>query len=313
MSDTKEQHLQHGQHPSTMTDDQKAELRASDPSAFDDDAPAPSDEVAAPAAEAKTDGAEGEAAAGDGGEGGDTQPAAGFIPKGRLNEALAQRDRERERAERAEAEIAELRAGPKVDYDEEIRKLDATWDGEGDDEFDGTHADYLKQRDTLVAKRVEQTTREAVAKEAMERQQQQHAEQWTHDLQAFLDADPTHAIYGQKKAMADALTAEVQEVYNDTPGLSNADLLAKAHANLTSALGLQAPAAAPQGPHAARNAADARATAAASAAPPAINGGVGARGTPSADQTVGDDTTPDQWRRLSKEEKAKALGGDAAL
>lgn len=322
--------LKDDQHPTTLTDEQKAALRADDPTAYDDEPKPAEGEAAAGAAEGESDagaqGQEGAPAPGsdEGGEGaaagaeGDgKQPT--MIPKSRFDEAVQKErtraEQERQRAEQAEAELAALRSGPKIDYDGEISKLDASWNGDADaEEFDGTHADYLKARDSLVAKKIEQSTREAVAREALERQQQVQLAQWTQDFKAFVDADPTHAVYMEDDAEANALTKAVQDVFDKEPGLSNADLLAKAHQNRLAKFGLQPGAnkEAPKGPHASRDAADARAATAASATPPAINGGVGNRGTQLPDVDF-EKLKPGSFGKLSREQQAAALGGEEAL
>ena len=310
MTDTKE-----APHPSNITEEQREELRKSDPAAFtDDDADTPTD-TAAEQAEADrlaTERAEADRIAAETAE---AEKQAAMIPKGRLNEVLRERDAERERADALAAEIAALKAGPKIDYDAEITALDAKWNG--DDDFDGSHADYIAQRDALLVGRTEARAFEKFEQRQAEEAQQREAQQWNADAAAFVAANPiydpnTAAFDAEEKA---ALEAALHGVYARYPKASNVEKLEKAHRIVEAiavAEGRREAVAAPAAPGGGRNAVDARAAAVASAAPPVISGGVGGRGTATPNIDF-ERMKPGDWAKLSRADKIAALGGEEAL
>lgn len=173
--------------PSHKTEEELAAMRASDPAAFDDDVPddieadeaAEAERLAAEKAEAEKTEAEAEAKKPD------------MIPKGRLNEVLAERDRERERAEQLAAELDALKKGPPVDYAAEVKALDDAWNS---DEFDGSHEDYMAKRDGLIVARAEQDAIQRYEQTLAEREAQKAAEQWATTANAFVEAHPEYRL-----------------------------------------------------------------------------------------------------------------------
>lgn len=280
---------------SHKTDEDLAALRAADPAAFDDDVPddieadeaAEAERLAAEKAEAER--AEAEAKKPD------------MIPKGRLNEVLAERDRERERAEQLAAELEALKKGPPVDYAAEVNALDASWNN---DEFDGTHADYMAKRDGLIVARAEQDAIQRYEQTLAEREAQKAAEQWATAANAFVESHPEY----RDAAAKTELEAALHGVFAKFPDASDADKLDRAH-KIVLAMNGKAEA---ETPAANRNKADAQAAARASAQPPAINGGVSSAGGPISNVDFAN-MKPGQFSKLSKDQQAAALGGADAL
>lgn len=288
--------------PSHKTEEELAALRAADPAAFDDDVPddieadeaAEAERLAAEKAEAeKTEAERAEAEA--------KKPD--MIPKGRLNEVLAERDRERERAEALAAELEAMRRGPPVDYGAEIKALDEAWN---DDAFDGSHDEYLSKRDGLIAARAEQAAIERYEQQQAEKAAQQAAQAWANAANAFVEAHPE---YLDATAKVD-LEAALHGVFAKFPDASDADKLERAHKIVLAMNGKAEEA--PKGPNADRNKADAQLAARASAQPPAINGGVSSAGGPIGNVDFAN-MKPGTFSKLSKDQQAAALGGADAL
>ena len=282
-------------HPSAMTDDQREELRKSDPAAFDEEA---GDTGADDTAEAERL-ADEEAAKPKGDD-----PKPNMIPKARLNEVLQERDAERERAEALAAELAALKTGPAVNYDDEIKALDAAWN---DDAFDGSHDEYLSKRDGLIAGRAESNAIARYEQQQAEKQAQQAAQAWATAANAFIERHPE---YQDAEAKTD-LEAALHGVFAKYPNASDADKLERAH-KIVLAMNGKTEAEAPKNPNAGRNKADAQAASTASSQPPAIKGGQGNR------STVGNEIdfanlSPAQFAKLTPEQKAAALGSADAL
>ena len=292
-------------HPSAMTDDQREELRKSDPAAFDEEAgdtgtddTAEAERLAAEQAEADRVAAE-EAAKP---KGDDHKPT--MIPKARLNEVLQERDAERERAEALAAELAALKQGPAINYDDEIKALDAAWN---DDNFDGSHDEYLAKRDGLIAGRAEQNAIARYEQQQADKAAQQAAQAWAAAANAFVDEHPEY----QNPAEKADLEAALHGVFAKFPDASDAEKLERAHKIVLALNGKTEPEA-PKNPNAGRNKSDAQAASIASSQPPTIKGGQGNR------STVGDEIDfanlkPGQWSKLTPEQKAAALGGADAL
>lgn len=283
--------------PNHKTEEELAALRAADPAAFDDDVPdvieadkaAEAERLAAEKADAEK--AEAEAKKPD------------MIPKGRLNEVLAERDRERERAEQLAAELDALKKGPPVDYAAEVAALDASWN---DDQFDGTHAEYMAKRDGLIVARAEQDAIQRYEQTLAEREVQKAAEQWATVANAFVEAHPEYRDASAKGE----LEAALHGVFAKFPDASDADKLVRAHKIVLAMNGKSEEA--PKAPNADRNKADAQLAAKASAQPPAINGGVSSAGGPIANVDFAN-MKPGTFSKLTKDQQAAALGGADAL
>lgn len=283
--------------PNHKTEEELAALRAADPAAFDDDVPdvieadkaAEAERLAAEKADAEK--AEAEAKKPD------------MIPKGRLNEVLAERDRERERAEQLAAELDALKKGPPVDYAAEVKALDDAWNS---DEFDGSHEDYMAKRDGLIVARAEQDAIQRYEQTQAERQAQKAAEQWATVANAFVESHPEYRDAAAKVE----LEAALHGVFAKFPDASDADKLDRAHKIVLAMNGKSEEA--PKAPNADRNKADAQLAAKASAQPPAINGGVSSAGGPIANVDFAN-MKPGTFSKLTKDQQAAALGGADAL
>ena len=283
--------------PNHKTEEELAALRAADPAAFDDDAPddieaeeaAEAERLAAEKADAEK--AEAEAKKPD------------MIPKGRLNEVLAERDRERERAEQLAAELDALKKGPPVDYAAEVKALDDAWNS---DEFDGSHEDYMAKRDGLIVARAEQDAIQRYEQTLAEREAQKAAAQWATAANAFVESHPEYRDAAAKME----LEAALHGVFAKFPDASDADKLDRAHKIVLAMNGKAEEA--PKGPNADRNKADAQLAAKASAQPPAINGGVSSAGGPIGNVDFAN-MKPGTFSKLSKDQQAAALGGADAL
>lgn len=285
--------------PSHKTEEELAALRASDPAAFDDDMNEGGDAASTEAAEK----AEAERVAAEEAAKAEEAKKPDMIPKGRLNEVLAERDRERERAEALAAELEALRRGPPVDYSAEIKALDEAWN---DDTFDGSHDEYLSKRDGLIAARAEQAAIERYEQQQAEKAAQQAEQAWAAAANAFVEAHPEYRDAGAK---AD-LEAALHGVFAKFPDAADADKLERAHKIVLAMNGKAEEA--PKGPNAERNKADAQLAAKASAQPPAINGGVSSAGGPIGSIDMSN-LKPGQFSKLSKDQQAAALGGADAL
>ena len=286
--------------PSHKTDEELAALRAADPAAFDDDVP--NDIEADKAAEAErlaAEKAEAEKAEAERAEAEAKKPD--MIPKARLNEVLAERDRERERAEQLAAELESLKKGPAVDYDAEVKSLDAAWNG---DDFDGTHAEYMEKRDALIVARAEQDAIQRYEQTLAEREAQKAAEQWATVANAFVEAHPEYRDASAKVE----LEAALHGVFAKFPDASDADKLDRAHKIVLAMNGKVESAA----PVSGRDKADAQAAARASAQPPAISGGVSSAGGPAGNIDM-QKLKPGQFSKLSKDQQEALLGGPGAL
>lgn len=283
--------------PNHKTEEELAALRAADPAAFDDDVPdvieadeaAEAERLAAEKADAEK--AEAEAKKPD------------MIPKGRLNEVLAERDRERERAEQLAAELDALKKGPPVDYAAEVKALDDAWNS---DEFDGSHEDYMAKRDGLIVARAEQDAIQRYEQTLTEREAQKAAAQWATVANAFVESHPEYRDAAAKME----LEAALHGVFAKFPDASDADKLVRAHKIVLAMNGKSEEA--PKAPNADRNKADAQLAAKASAQPPAINGGVSSAGGPIANVDFAN-MKPGTFSKLTKDQQAAALGGADAL
>lgn len=304
--------------PETKTDDALAALKAADPAAFDlDEAPEQTDDEKAAAELAEKEAAE-KAEADRAAEAAKNDKPKDDAPVDRrkfdgvlgdLRDTRATLQQERERAEALAAELEALKKGPAVDYGEEIKKLDAAWNSDGEDAFEGTHADYLAQRDALLVQKAEA---DALAKFEQQRAQKDAEDAlaaWDKAARAFIDAD---ARYQDPDEFA-RFNAALEVQFKINPNGSHEDWLKSAHKQVEALAiveGRTKPD--PKGPHDDRNKADAQAAAKASGAPPAATGGVSSGGGPIGNIDMSA-LKPGQFSKLSKDQQAAALGGADAL
>lgn len=299
--------------PESKSAEEMAALKAQHPEAFDlDEVPEQTDEekaaaeLAAKEAEEK---AAADAAAKAEAEKAEEAKKSEVIPKARFNEALRDRDEQRQRADALAAELELLKKGPPVDYGEEIKKLDAAWNSDGEDAFEGTHADYLAQRDALLVQKAEA---DALAKFEQQRAQKDAEDalaSWDKAARAFIDAD---ARYQDPDEFA-RFNAALEVQFKINPNGSHEDWLKSAHKQVEALAiveGRTKPD--PKGPHDDRNKADAQASAKASGAPPAVTGGVSSGGGPAGNIDL-EKLKPGQFSKLSKDQQEALLGGPGAL
>lgn len=281
------------EHPSAITDEQRAALVASDPAAFDEDVPDTTEAERAASEKAEAEKAEVEKAEAE-------AKKPDMIPKGRLNEVLAERDRERERAEALAAELEALKKGPPVDYDAEVNALDKAWN---EDDFEGSHEDYLNKRDGLIAARAEQAAIEKYEQMQAEREAQKAAEAWASAANAFVEAHPEYTDAASKAE----LEAALHGVFAKFPDASDSEKLERAHKIVLALNGKDE-----RGPHNTRNAADASAASKAAAQPPMPRVGAGNRSAVDGEIDYAN-LKPGQFGKLTKEQQAAALGSPDAL
>lgn len=302
--------------PESKTDDELAALKASHPEAFDldDEQADDADKAAAELAEKEAaEKAEADAAAKAEADKAEEAKKSEVIPKGRFNEALRERDAERQRADALAAELAALKAGPPVDYSAEIQKLDEAWNSDDTDAFTGTHAEYLAQRDALLAQKIEADALVKFQQQQSEKDAQAALEAWEKSARTFIDKDERYKDPAEFARFNEAL--EIQFARN--PDGSHADWLEAAHKHVQAMAIVEGRAqaaapAAPKSPHAARDAADAQAAAKASAAPPVTTGGVSSGGGPIGNVDFSN-LKPGQFSKLTKDQQAAALGSPDAL
>jgi len=311
-------------HPSTMTDEEKAALIASDPSAFDeDDAPSRSLEAdtndAGDDAGAKTDTGE-TVAAGDAGD----DDSADMIPKARFNEMLGRAKDAEAKLAAQEAAAAAAAAEPTRNVAEEFAAAEAVYDARNaelleqyeatDISFTEFHAEQAKALKAYNATNRELSKLEAVqtARQEQARIESEKANQsWQTTVTAWREAN---AEFLGNAIRYNAVAALIDEIGKDG-SLSDTELLAKVEAQAYEAFnwqgartetGKQAQAT----PHATRNATDARAASSASAQPGQITGGVGARGAPTGKIDLST-LKPGEFSKQSKAEQEKLLGEGA--
>lgn len=298
--------------PETKTDDALAALKAADPAAFDlDEAPEQTDDEKEAAEKAEADRAA-EAAKNDKPKDDapvDRRKFDGVL--GDLRDTRATLQQERERAEALAAELEALKKGPAVDYGEEIKKLDAAWNSDGDDAFDGTHADYLAQRDALLVQKAEADALVKFEQQRAQRDAEDALAAWDKAARAFIDAD---ARYQDPDEFA-RFNAALEVQFKINPNGTHDDWLTAAHKQVEALAiveGRAQPEAVKKGPHDDRNKADAQAAAKASGAPPAATGGVSSGSGPIGNIDMSA-LKPGQFSRLPKDQQAAALGGADAL
>lgn len=309
--------------PEAKTAEEIAALQASDPAAFDlDGVPEQTDDEKAAAELAEKEAADkaaDEAAAKEAAEKAEADKGKDdrTIDKrqydgvlGDLRDTRSHLATERQRADALAAELAALKAGPAINYDEEITSLKEKWDN---DEFDGTLDEFIAARDALLVQKTEADARAKFQQEQAERDVNAKLEAWDKDARSFVDSNDRYKDEAELARLNEAL--EIQFARN--PNGSHADWLIAAdkHVQAMAIVEGRAPAAAPAAttdPNADRNKADAQASAKASAAPKVVAGGVSSAGGPVGNIDMAN-LKPGQFSKLSKDQQEAALGGAGAL
>lgn len=331
-------------HPSTMTDDQKAELQKSDPAAFDQDAevegspPAAAEgadpdkgaadaggtgdgapaAAAAPAAEAGTDGTPAAEAARD--DKGDDKPVDQRAFNGLLRELRETRDELKAFKQQATA------AAPR-DFAAEAAAIEATYDtalaalAQRYEDADLDQAELLREQGKLN-KELNAGMRElgkaeaahaaldAVTKRDAEKANEAATQSWQQQIGAWREAN---AEFLGNPIRRDAV-AKLLDEYGKDATLSDVALLKKVEDAVFEAFNWNKTTATPtpdnKDPHAERRRAAAAATASAAAMPGLPEGGVGVRGN--ADTPVDlQQLKPGKFSSLPKAEQEKMLGAGA--
>lgn len=258
-----------------------------------------------------------------------------FVPRARIDELTAQRNKEREARElaererdelkraaqeRAEAEriAAEAKAREQHDYDADRVALDAKYDANEIDQ-----AEYRKQlREIDKADRAqdrrlaEEAAVERVRKETKaerERAETQTAEQIAADAHAaaaaFIEKPENAAYKGDPIRMA-AINVQREIIYNEKGGnIGWAELLEEAKARVEAYFGERTakPATETEAQRVARDRREKQAaiTASTSTLPSRPEGGTGARSSTKDDD---DDISTEEYRKLPKAERDRRLG-----
>jgi hypothetical protein len=332
-------------HPNSMSDADKQALRESDPAAFDDDAPAPTNEGdAAAAADAAADpaaasagdpaadadagaaaapaaddaSADAAAAAADAGAGTGKAPPA-VVPKDRLDEVIDQRNQAERLSTQQAVELEQLRArlaaleAPK-DYEAEYLAIEKKYDdGELDDAQKAAAIRQVsREEQAFIARRSAMQTQQDTLESTLQRTWEQEVAAFTQRNPGFLEA-PGNADVFQRALNATAA------FYGNT--ISQAELLNKAAKQAFEFTGYKSPNAQtaadlagdpPAGDAGAeRRAQNAARATDAGGTPPQIAGGVGERGGPNRGVDL-DNLKPGTFsKKLSVEEQEKLLGPGA--
>lgn len=296
--------------PEAKTAEEIAALQASDPAAFDlDDVPEQTDDEKAAAELAAKEAAEkAEADKGKDDRTIDKRQYDGVL--GDLRDTRSHLATERQRADALAAELAALKAGPAINYDEEITSLKEKWDN---DEFEGTLDEFIAARDALLVQKTEADARAKFQQEQAERDVNAKLEAWDKDARSFVDSNDRYKDEAELTRLNEALAIQ----FARNPNGSHADWLigADKHVQAMAIVEGRAPAAAPAAttdPNADRNKADAQASAKASAAPKVVAGGVSSAGGPVGNIDMAN-LKPGQFSKLSKDQQEAALGGAGAL
>jgi len=313
------------QNPNNMTPEALAALRASDPSAFDDDVPSTGaeddddDKVKEPVEDDKTETpdkvADKEPPADDA-----IKHAPKVIPEPRFAEVVAQRNAAEEAAALKEAEnqallqeIATLKgnkeAAPQRDFVAEHAELMRRYDEDGDLTF----AEYEAEKFKLLAD-MQKADVDAKINER-EKQREQNEQQ---KLQETIDQDWKSANIDWKKANTEflalpgasvAMQNAINFVDSENPELAPTELLAKAHEVAARMIGVEIKT--PQANKTTTRAVDiARASSAAANTPPVVTGGVGSRGGPQSTVDVAN-IKPGNFSKLPKDKQEELLGPGA--
>jgi hypothetical protein len=329
----------------SVNDTTSATLRKDSPELFGDE-PTPSkladlteEDLAAVAGEDDGDGAADGAGArerfdADADETPERDDKGRFVPRARVDELTAQRNKEREareaaererdelkraaeERERAEREAAEAKAKEVHDYDADRDALEAKYDA-NEIEKD----EYRREMRKIDKADREQTLRlaEEAAVERIRKENQKAQEQTENEVLAQAKADaekaredflakPENKAYTTDVNRMAALNAQREIIWVERNGdIGWGELLDEAKKRVEEAFGASKPSEETPAQKTARErrGAQAVATAAASAVPGRPDGGVGARAT--AEPEDGNDMTTEEWARLPKAERDKRLG-----
>lgn len=331
-------------HPNALTDEQKAEMRAADPAAFDedddgDDAGAgekTAEELAAEAANGKAEPTEEEkaaaAAAGAGDQLTDEQKAtaAAGVAAGKTTEEIAAdlaaggdkvdkkafdgvlADLRATRDEVKELKafkntISQAPAAPK-DFDAEFKSIQEKYDA-GDLSLD----ERLEAERKLGREEAQYTALVTVHQANNANALKSAEDAWTEQVTAW---STTNADFLSNPIRKDAVGRLIDQLGADA-SLSNEALLEKVEKAAFEAFNWKTEPVTPadkvdgKDPHASRRAANAAAAASASAVPGQLNGGVGGRGGPEKVVDL-DNVKPGSFsKNLTKEQQEKLLGEGA--
>lgn len=300
--------LQEQRHPSALSADELEALKASDPTAFDededegeaaDDTPDPEllkavagDEAPAVAAAADDGDADG-----------------GTVDKRAFNGLLAELRQTREELKAVkQAQEASAAAAPAAharDFEAELRDLRNRYENDGemsDEEYDAARASLLRDQ-------VKLEVRQEFQQEATKQGQAQAQAAWQEKISAW---EARHADFLGNTIRRNTVSSLFETLGADA-SLSDEELIARVEKEAFEAFNYQpkadaAPPVANQ--HAQRNAADAAAAAAASAAPPPPSAGTGNRGGPDSGIDLNAIKQGD-FSKLPKAEQEKLLGEGA--
>lgn len=325
MTDQKSEFPHEQPHPSTMTDEAKAALAASDPSAFDEDAPesAVEGQPTPPAAEASAAGAEGDAGA-PAADSGDDERIDVKAFKGVLAEL---RETRAELKSYKEAQAGAAAATPERNFEDEAAALVQKYeDGmaallEKYENADIDMAELVREQGKLnielqtANRELARAEGEAVAASALSKREAAAAQQSAEEAwnAAIGEWKQSNAEFLANPLRRNAVAALLDE-YSKDPNLSDAELIEKVQREAFEAFnwaaGTPAAGAGAADPHAARRRAEAAAAAAAAGMPGLPAGGVGGRGV--SDSPV-DLTTlkPGKFSTLSKADQERMLGEGA--
>lgn len=301
--------LQEQRHPSALSADELEALKASDPTAFDEDedegeaaADTPDPELLKAVA---GDEAPAAAAAADDGD-----ADGGTVDKRAFNGLLAELRQTREELKAVkqaqEASAAAAPAAKARDFEAELRDLRNRYENEGelsDEEYDAARASLLRDQ---VKLEVQQEFQQEAAKHG----QAQAQAAWQERIAAW---EGQHADFLANTIRRNTVSNLFESLGADA-SLSDDELIKRVEKEAFEAFNYQpktaAAAPAAGNPHAQRNATDAAAASAASAAPPPPSAGTGNRGGPDS----GIDLTAikqGDFSKLPKAEQEKLLGEGA--
>ncbi len=298
-------------HPSDMTEDERAALVASDPSAFDEPAEG-GDEASAKGADADEKAAkpdEPEVARAEADEADDDERGPDRRAfNGVLNELRDTRRELQELRERFAQQQAKDAPAPR-DYEAERKAMREKYDaGDLDDD------EYEAQREALLLEQAEaramarlRAEQQAEATKAAQVSANEQARDWNDRIAAWVEANEA---FCSNAVRMNALQGLIQTLGADA-SLSNEALLARVEKEAFDAFGWKG-APATGGRHAARNAADAAAASRGSAVPPALSGGVGVGSRGSGEGNIDlSNLKPGTFSKMSRADQERLLGEGA--
>lgn len=326
-------------HPSSLSDEDKAALRASDPAAFDDDdVPAAGDDkVAAAADAAKAPPAEGnpkpkEEGKPEGEDGADPAAAAevgagGDKPNGKEANPADQRAvsgllKELQQTRQELAQLKAEKSDPPRDFKAEIDAIDTKLDTDQKallDKYDAGEIDAteLATEQGKLLKEYQRGTRDVMLAEsehravaAVEKREAEHAaqtaqQQWDNDIGKWKEAN---AAFLENPIRRDAVSNLLNQLGADA-NMTNEQVIEQMQKAAFEAFNW-----APEKPagdlHAERNKRDAKAIASVAADTPPVNGGVGNRGQSEHPVDVSN-MKPGTFSKLPGSEQEKLLGQGA--